>query len=129
MTVPIVVDVTAVIVGVAIVEDVTAVIVRDAIVIVIATASPTVPVKNVLMGVLNYAAAANWIVVTAPVTVTVVNTRVSHAGIPCVLGPAGTSGQKIAVQIPVVILKGTGIGMILNFRRTLNQPALLHMML
>ena len=127
MTVSIVVDVTAVIVGDAIVEDVTAVIVRDAIVI--ATASPTVPVKNVLMGVLNYAAAANWIVVTAPVTVTVVNTRVSHAGIPCVLGPVGTSGQKIAVQIPVVILKGTGIGMILNFRRTLNQPALLHMML
>ena len=121
------VDVTAVIVGDAIVEDVTAVIVRDAIVI--ATASPTVPVKNVLMGVLNYAAAANWIVVTAPVTVTVVNTRVSHAGIPCVLGPVGTSGQKIAVQIPVVILKGTGIGMILNFRRTLNQQALLCMML
>ena len=129
MTVSIVVDVTVVIVGDAIVEDVTAVIVRDAIVIVIATASPTVPVKNVLMGVLNYAAAANWIVVTAPVTVTVVNTRVSHAGIPCVLGPVGTSGQKIAVQIPVVILKGTGIGMILNFRRTLNQPALLCMML
>ena len=128
MTVSIVVDVTAVIVGDAIVEDVTAVIVRDAIVIVIATASPTVPVKNVLMGVLNYSAAANWIVVTAPVTVTVVNTRVSHAGIPCVLGPVGTSGQKIAVQIPVVILKGTGIGMIPNFR-TLNQPALLCMML
>ena len=87
---------TVSIAGGVIVEDVTVVIAADATVIVTATATAflTVPVKNVFKGVkwcvICAAAAANGILVTA-VSVTVVHTRVSHAGTPCVLGPVGMS--------------------------------------